>query len=378
MHFRELKTPCALVDLPRLERNARLMAARARDLSVKLRPHVKTHKCTEIARLQVESHFGGITVSTLAEARLFARAGFRDITYAVPLSLKRLDEALSLHRELGVFTVLVDHEDTAQALSEFCVRHGTRFHTLLEIDCGDHRAGMDPEDPHSLERALRIADMSGLAFQGLLTHAGHSYACTNAAEIRRVAEQERDVLVAFAQVLEERGVEVPTRSLGSTPTLCHPPAHQDGITEVRPGNYIFFDVFQQSIGAVPKGGAIAFSVLATTLGTYASQEKLIVDAGALALSKDAGAGHLAKADEPRYGQVVDLESQAPLEGLTIYSLSQEHGQIRATQEALARLPIGTPLRIHPNHSCLTAAMFERYHVVRGTEVVDEWRPGRGW
>jgi D-serine deaminase-like pyridoxal phosphate-dependent protein len=372
MKLSELMTPCALVDLDRLEANAAAMAERAHRLGVRLRPHVKTHKCVEAARVQVEGHFGGIAVSTLAEARGFAAAGFRDITYAVPIAPQKLDEVIDIAARIDRLAVLVDHVATIRAIEEAAISHSTVVPVWLKLDCGLHRAGVEPTGDHAIALARRLARSSQIDFRGVLTHAGQSYRSTNRDQAAAAASEERSVTLAFVERLADEGVEVPEVSIGSTPTMTA--AHRlDGVDEIRPGNYLFFDVFQATIGSCELAD-VAFSVLATVISADPEQRRAVVDAGALALSKDAGPTHVDP--DCGFGRIVAVEDQHPLPGLRLASLSQEHGVV--TGPGTAALRPGTRLRILPNHSCLAAACFDRYDILRDTEVIDEWRPLRGW
>ncbi len=375
MSWKEIRTPAALVDLDRLEANTSRISERVRLLGAKLRPHVKTHKCVEAARLQVRGHFGGITVSTLAEARFFARAGFRNITYAVPIALDRLEEAVEIGRSIDAFHLLLDHEATFEAMSACARGKGVRLSSFLKVDCGYHRAGVDPESDASLALGLRLANSKDVDFRGILTHAGHSYHAANAEEIKAVAETERSVMARFADKLTRAGATPPEVSVGSTPTISLSESLK-GVTEARPGNYVFYDRFQASIGSCDIASA-AFSVLATVLGHYPDRNEILIDAGGLALSRDEGPTHLDPACG--YGEVFSADGKTRLSSLRVRSLSQEHGKIEGAAPIDYRsLPIGTKLRIVPNHSCLSAALFDRYHVFRGDILVDEWRPVRGW
>lgn len=375
--WNELETPAAVVDLDRVESNTRLMAERMTSLGADLRPHVKTHKCLEAARLQVRGHSGGITVSTLAEARFFADGGFRDITYAVPMAPARLEEAAGIARRIDALNLLVDHPQTLAAIEDFArSREKTPpFRVFLKVDCGYHRAGVDPVRDESLAFAIALATSEAVDFRGILTHAGHSYHCAKPEEVERVAEQERSVLAGFADKLRAAGASPPVVSVGSTPTMVHTTS-LEGVDEARPGNYVFFDRFQASIGSCSLDD-VAFSVLVTVLGHYPDRNELLVDAGALAFSKDEGPTHLDA--DCGFGAVSSGDGRTSMPELQVYSLSQEHGKIRSDEpidyDALA---IGTKLRIVPNHSCLSSALFDRYAVVRGETVVDEWRPVRGW
>ncbi len=374
MRIGELRTPAALVDVDAVDRNAARMSARATALGVRLRPHVKTHKTLEAARLQVRGHFGGITVSTLAEAAFFAEGGFRDVTYAVPLAPAKLAEAAALARRLDRLAILLDDPAVADA-AEACARErGVRFAVYLKVDCGAGRAGVDPEDEAGVALAGRLAASPHLDFRGILTHAGQSYRCRTRGEIGAVAARERNVMTAFAARLRAAGVPVEEVSVGSTPTLC---AADDlaGVTEARPGNYVFFDATQVAIGSCALED-VAFSVLVRVIGRYPRRGELVVDGGALAVSKDPGPVH---ADpECGYG-IVLLPDGTPLPAVRVVSLSQEHGVLRGGGGLDAgALPVDSLLRIVPNHSCLAAALFDRYAVVRGGDVVGEWRPVRGW
>jgi len=368
----ELPTPCALVDLDRLERNARRMADKARRLGVRLRPHVKTHKCIEAARIQTDLHFGGVTVSTLAEAQAFAAGGFTNITYAVPIAPRKIADAADLHSEIDALNLLVDHPETVRAIEELAASRGITVPVYLEIDCGGDRTGIDPDSEKAGVLVRRLSDAESIDFRGLLTHAGHAYRARNRSGAFEVACAERNLMTALAAELRDLGVEVPEVSLGSTPAMT---AIDDltGVTEVRPGNYLFFDAFQTTIGSCSTDD-VAFSVLATVISVDPERNRAVVDAGALALSKDPGATHVDP--ECGYGLPVAVEDQHPLPGLKLVALTQEHGSLSGP--GCEALRPGTRIRILPNHSCLSAACFDRYHVLRSIEVVDEWQPVRGW
>lgn len=338
---------------------------------VAFRPHVKTHKTVEIGRMQHAGAAGPITVSTLAEAEYFARDGFRDITYAVPLapSPEKLERVAALAARIERLSVLVDSEQTLHALEEFSTAGRTPFDAYLKVDCGYHRAGVDPESPDSVRLAIAMARSEAVRFQGLLTHAGHSYHARDGEEIRRVAGEESGSLTRFRALLAAEGLADARRSIGSTPTASVVEQFIE-CEEVRPGNYVFFDAFQATIGSCTLSD-VAVSVLTTVVGSYPERNSVIVDAGALALSKDQGPHHI----DPTfgYGIVCDIDLH-PLP-LRIEALSQEHGKIVGGAHVP---PVGTRLRILPNHSCLTAAMYDTYQIVDRGKVVDQWRPVRGW
>jgi D-serine deaminase-like pyridoxal phosphate-dependent protein len=350
------KTPAFIVDRDIVARNCERMRAKAEASGVIFRPHVKTHKTVEIARMQHGGSTGPVTVSTLAEAELLSRAGFGDITYAVPIAPDRAGVAGNV---TGI-NLLVDSVEALQAVEAL----DRQTDVFLKIDCGYHRAGVDPDDPKSLDLARRMASSEKIRFRGLLTHAGHSYHAKNADEVLAVARQETDAVTRFRDRL---GIDV-IRSIGSTPTTSVVERFEN-CDEVRPGNYVFFDAFQAAIGSC-RMADVAASVLTTVIGSYPERRALIVDAGALALSKDLGPNHIHP--EFGYGVVCDLNlRRLPMR---LHALSQEHGTI----ETDMTLPVGTRLRIVPNHSCLTAAMYPSYVVVEKGRFVDEWIPARGW
>lgn len=359
--FSQLTTPAFLVDRAIVKRNCDQMRQKAAASHVIFRPHVKTHKVVEVGRLQHGGENGPITASTLAEVEHFAAAGFRDITYAVPIAPEKLDRAEGIARGMERLNLLIDSVDALEAIEA----SGFVFDVFLKVDCGYHRAGVDPDASASVALAKRMLDSKKVRFGGVLTHAGHSYDAKNIDEIRAVAKQETAALTRFKERVGREFV----RSIGSTPTASVVERFED-CEEVRPGNYVFYDAFQSTIGSC-RFEDVAVSVLATVVGSYPERNTLIVDAGALALSKDLGPDHV----RPKfgYGIVCDLKL-TPIPEMKLVALSQEHGKIATSRS----VPVGTQLRIVPNHSCLTAAMYSTYHVVDGGRVVGEWAPVRGW
>lgn len=367
----ELPTPALLLDLERLDANLERMAARARALGVALRPHAKTHKSVEVARRQLALGARGLTVSTLEEARALADSGCDDLTWAFPVIPGRIAEARRIAERVRL-GVVVDSEEAIAALE----REGFGFTVWLKVDCGYGRAGVDPASPVALALARRLADSPRLAFAGLLTHSGHAYRVCDRAGARRVAEEERAAAVGFAERLragsEDGGIEVAEVSVGSTPAMTAA-ERLDGVTEVRPGNYALFDGTQAAIGSCAVADC-ALTVLATVVSSPTGADRSVVDAGALALSKDAGPTHLGEAW--RWGMGALFEDPAayrdgrPSERLHLTSLSQEHGVISGA------LPVGARVRVLPNHSCLAVPCFDHFWVVSGERVVDRWRVRR--
>lgn len=372
---RDLPTPALLLDLDVLDRNLARMQARITGLGASLRPHVKTHKCTEIGKRQLALGARGITVATIVEARDFAAHGFDDITWAFPLPVSRVAEVIELSK-LVTLRVTVDDEVAAGALAEAARQAGVRVHVWLEVDCGYHRSGVDPSLPHAAALARRLASDRWLKFDGLLAHGGHAYAARDHEARRKVAEQERAVTVEFAERLRSEGVNVPGVSIGSTPSMAAAESLA-GVDEARPGNYAFYDWMQAAAG-VCSPEDVAICVLATVISHQPGLPHCIVDAGALAMSKDQGPGDpsLRRGLGPLYAGLSGGHLDPRLE---LAAVSQEHGFVRGVSpsDLDGRLRVGDRVRIMPNHSCLTAAMFDEYIVVRGEEVIDRWRIHRG-
>lgn len=357
-----LSTPALLLDLDVLEHNLQCMAERTTALGVALRPHVKTHKCIEIGRRQVELGARGITVSTLYEAEVFADHGFTDITWAFPVVLNRLPqiERLAQRVRLGV---VVDSAEALDALAAV----GARLNVWIKVDCGYHRAGVDPTGTLVLELARRVQASSTLTFDGVLTHSGHAYHAETHAALQAVAAEERDVMVRLAERIRDAGVDVRAVSVGSTPAMSAVD-HLKGVTEARPGNYVFYDYTQVQLGAAGVRDCAA-TVLASVISSQSHTGHCVVDAGALALSKDWGRG---SPDGTAMGEIFDGYGAGTFRpDVRLTSLSQEHGIVSSS------LPVGERVRILPNHSCLTAACFDEYVVVQGDEVVDRWKVWRG-
>lgn len=373
MDLDSLETPALILDLDRLKQNAQRIGDRVRGLGVSLRPHVKTHKCVEVARIQTAGHSGAITVSTLAEARAFVANGFQDITYAVPIEPGKFLTAIELTKSCESFNLITGDAHTPALLNEVAKRAGVVINLFLKIDCGYHRCGVDPRAPEAMEIPRAISDAANLRFAGILTHAGHSYHCATGEARLSVARQERDVMCEVAEQLRASGLQVPVVSVGSTPTITTVD-HLEGIDEARPGNYVFFDGFMATAGSCGLADC-ALTVLAAVVHRDLRLGRVVTDAGAIALSKDRGPVEFDPACG--YGQLLDLAGQSL--GVRIDSLSQEHGEATAVDATtIGRLGVGTRVRVVPNHSCLTAAQHSHYNVVENGEVVDRWEIQRGW
>lgn len=376
MLIQDLLTPAAILDRTVMQHNIDTMQARMNQLGVKFRPHVKTSKCVEVARAQVQAGAQGITVSTLKEAEAFFSEGFIDILYAVGMVPPKLKVALGLMRRGCDLKILTDSVASASAISEFGREHGVTFQVLIEIDTDDHRSGIKPDSSVLLEVAHAIQS-PGARLAGVMTHAGASYDLNETTALIAMAEQERSRCVEAAQRLRQAGYPCPIVSVGSTPTALSA-VSLDGVTEFRAGVYVFFDLVMHNIG-VCRMNDIALSVLTTVIGHQEEKGWAIVDAGWMAMSRDRGTQR--QMIDFGYGQVCDLDGK-PIDGYRVTSANQEHGIIsrvgQMDQAIVNTFPVGTMLRILPNHACATGAQFSSYQVLSSKGQITEWSRFNGW
>ena len=372
----DIPTPSLILDRAILRRNLKRMSDRLREAGVVLRPHLKTAKSIQVGRMAVEGHDGRITVSTLAEARYFAAGGFKDILYGVGIVPAKLPVITELRRQGVNLRIVTDNLIVAKALAA-AASSGDTFSVFIEIDSGAGRAGLPfPELPGLLDIAGVLHAAPGIELAGVMTHAGHSYHQNTLEGIATVADQERRAVVGAAEALRAAGIPCPIVSAGSTPTAMHS-LDFAGITEMRPGVYVFNDLDQACIGSCGAGD-LALSVLASVIGHYPHRNQLLVDAGALALSKDISAQEF----QPKVG--FGTIAGAAMDGIAVVDCSQEHGFVGADRPLpYGDLPVGARVRILPNHACITAAAYDRYSVVDseldgGRSVVDIYDRINGW
>ena len=365
MRIDDLLTPCLLLDRGILERNIATMAQTLASHGVPLRPHMKTAKSIDVARLVLQGQHGGITVSTLAEAAYFARRGIRDILYAVGITPRKLDAVARLNAEGADVAVITDDADVAGVIAA----HPRPPRTLIEIDSGEARGGVAAEDEPLLEITRRL----GSCLAGVITHAGHSYAGRTPEDMARFAEAERKAVTTAAERLRTAGRTVPIVSMGSSPTALHGGSFA-GATEVRAGVYMFGDLFQAEIGTHGIDD-IAVTVLASVIGRRPG--RLLVDAGGLALSKDRSTEAAPK--DYGFGLVLDRLGRRSYGDAIVRRAYQEHGVVELDPAHKPDLPIGGLVRVAPNHTCMTVAAHDRYYVVDGgDEVVGVWERVNYW
>ena len=372
-----VETPCLILDADRMDRNIARLRAHLSPMGVTLRPHLKTGKSIEVAQRLMDSPAGPATVSTLKEAEQFADAGVRDLIYAVGIAPDKLPRVLAL-RERGVdIAVVLDTVEQAQAVAAASHAAGTAIPALIEIDCDGHRSGVLPADSATLV-AIGKALTGGGELRGVMTHAGGSYAARSPDELRRYAEVERKSVVDAAATLRDAGLPCPVVSVGSTPT-AHFATDLTGVTEVRAGVFVFFDLVMHGIGVCAIDD-IALSVLGTVIGFQREKGWILIDAGWMAMSRDRGTAR--QAVDQGYGVVCNLDG-TPYPELILADANQEHGIITVRPGSDGRLPplnIGDRVRVLLNHACSTAAQHPAYHVVHGDDpaVTATWSRFGGW
>ena len=356
----DLQTPLVVLDAPAMTRNITRMAEAAAVGGKRLRPHGKTHKSGWIARLQVAAGAVGMTCAKPGEAETFVAAGIEDVRIAYPIAPSYAPRLLALMDRARVSTI-VDHLDVARGWSEAMTRAGRRLPVLVKIDVGTHRCGVDPKETDAVAFLAQVADLPGLDLRGILSHAGHSYAAGSLDEIQRIARDEAALMAELVEGCAARGLTLDEVSVGSTPSALAS-ATLPGITELRPGNYVFHDRTQVGLGVVDWQGC-ALRVHASVT-SFPARDRLVLDCGSKVLSSDGARGFGAT---PGYGVVLGADGR-PDEGLLIERLSEEHAVVRVTGDT--RLRIGDRVTIGPNHACVVANLTNRYVVADGETVLD--------
>ena len=371
--LKDEQTPYLLLDEQRFIRNVERLAARITKLGCQLRPHLKTLRSIDAARQMLPNADAPATVSTLAEAEAFAAAGYKDLLYAVGIVPTKLSRVAKLMQGGVNLHILLDTEAQAQAVIEYQALHNVAFSVFIEIDCDDHRGGLIPSDPKILTIA-QLLHAHGVTLTGLMTHSGGSYGATTHEAIRQAAQQECDAVLTAAQTLRQRGLACPLLSVGSTPT-AHFAEQLSGISEVRAGVYTTFDLVMYNLG-VCQLDDIAMSVVTSVIGHNVEKNWLFVDAGWMALSRDRGTA--SQHCDYGYGLVCDSMGQ-PISGCHVTQVNQEHGVIELPSHlTVSQFPIGTQLRILPNHACATAAMHQHYTVLKADGSKAVWPRILGW
>jgi len=379
MLIQDLPTPCLLIDEARMENNLARMQARAKGNRVALRPHLKTHKSIDLGRRQLDMGAVGVTVAKPAEAEIFVNEGFTDVRIAYPSVSQDHFDRISELMDRATVSFCVDTWEGASAASTYFNARGHNASILVEIDTGYGRCGVPWNAPESISFVQRLATLPGLNIIGILTHAGNAYAGGDGVSgestrdyVQRVANEERDRMLAFAISLYDAGIRLPDRkkfeiSIGSTPTMSafrNASAGGFEITEIRVGNYIFNDAIQVKLGSANMQDC-ALTVMSTVVSRHRdkqSQERLFLDAGRKVFTSDTGF------DTDGFGVILhSARTMTPLPHARLTGLSEEHGWLRVTGGST--LAVGDRVRVVPNHACVVMNLQDTAHIVSGENVV---------
>jgi D-serine deaminase-like pyridoxal phosphate-dependent protein len=356
--FESVDTPALLVDLDIAGKNIQSMASVASSLGVALRPHVKTHKLPQLTRLQVDAGAAGITVARLEEAEAMVAAGVRDVFLAYPI----VDENhLRRARDIADATLRIAIEDLASAeWLDRELRGADPLDVMIEVDTGHRRCGVTSVD-EARELARRIDQLRCLRLRGVFTHEGHAYQATTPGDRATVGRRAGTMLSEIAAAIEDDGIEVSTVSVGSSLTV-ESAGSQPGVTEVRPGTYVFNDRSQALHGRVSIDECAAV-VLTTVIGAP-TPDRVVVDAGSKSLALDPTLTNPPHVD---FGHIVGRP------GWAVTQLSEEHGMLRAAESGGGEpLRPGDRLLIVPNHICPVVNLFDQAVIHRSGELVDLW------
>jgi D-serine deaminase-like pyridoxal phosphate-dependent protein len=354
-----------LIEQSRVERNVERMQDAASARGLRLRPHGKTHKSTALARLQIARGAVGICCAKLGEAEVFVEAGIEDVRIPYPLNPVNADRLIAL-LDRATISFIVDHAAVARGWSDALRRAERTVDVLVKVDVGLHRCGIDPQAAGAAEFVAAVAALPGLRFKGLLSHAGHAYGALSEDEVKTIAGEEARTLTTLAQRVKDLGVAVEEISVGATPTArCS--ATEPGITELRPGNYIYYDRMQVSLGAATWDDC-ALTVLARVVTAH--PDRIILDCGSKTLTTDQARG---RGNPAGYGVVLTaVDATVPDESLLIERLSEEHAVVKrvTTAQSGRALEPGDLVRVVPNHSCVVSNLMDQVWLVAGDEVVD--------
>lgn len=357
----ELDTPALIIDRDKLELNIRDMAEFAKSRNINLRPHIKTHKSPDIARMQIAQGASGIACAKIGEAQIMAAHNIEDIHLVYPIASRRKVERIIKLMDSAKIIGLIDCYEQAKRLSKVLGEHDTVLDVTVAVDVGLHREGLQPEDAVGFfQRASLLRNINII---GISTHAGHVYAAGSRDNVIKIAKEEGEIMVRVAEELRKANFDIEVLSVGSTPT-AKIAGNIDGVTEIRPGNYVFYDAIQTALGVVPLERC-ALKVLTAIVGKHSKPYKrLIIDAGSKVLTTERGAhnSNLLKG----YGIAMDYKNS-----LLVERLSEEHGVVRVIDNV--GLGIGDRIEIVPNHACAVVNQFDVAYAIQNEKVVKRFK-----
>jgi D-serine deaminase-like pyridoxal phosphate-dependent protein len=363
----ELPSPAVLIERPRVLANIDRMQEAADKRGIRMRPHTKTHKSPTVARWQIDRGAIGICCAKLGEAEVFAAAGFTDIRLPYPINPINAPRVLALLARTEL-SFIVDHPAVARGWSDVMSAAGRTVDVLVKVDVGFHRCGIDPDPRTAIAFITQVAALPGLRLKGLLAHAGHAYHASSPDQLRSIAEDEARTLMSLAAAARREKVGLDELSAGATPSARFS-LQQDGLTEYRAGNYVYFDRTQVGLGAATFDDC-ALTVLATVV-TKPARDRIILDCGSKTLTADLARGF---APIPGHGAIFrDLhmrDGQQPDSDLIVERLSEEHATVRVASGQTPLEP-GDKVRIVPNHSCVVSNLVDQAWVVDRGTIIEE-------
>ncbi|XP_023329119.1 D-serine dehydratase [Eurytemora carolleeae] len=369
----DLSTPSFLVDIQVYQSNCSRMLELARTAGISLRGQTKTHKTVEGGVLQTGGSRRKIVTSTLLECEMYAKSGFEDILFGFPLIPQHLPRVYKLRSQLDAFHVMVANLEICIFFQDSTPPQGKKWSIVLKIDCGNERAGVWWEEASQiLEIARFITASSNLKFQGIYVHCGNSYHSNTPEQVKDIRNNALNSVKRIADWLEDEGIKCIDVGIGSTPSCSHPTPALSALSEIHPGNYVFYDAMQMELGSCQESD-IAGTVLTRIIGHYPRRNQLLIDCGFTGFTKQG------------LGKQQDKRMLARIKGcpeLMVTDMTQEIGFVDSSDSSLKiqfeKFPVGSTLQLIPYHSCATAACYNIYHVHREEKVTDTWAPCKGW
>ncbi len=353
----EITQPTLLLDEKICRSNIQNMLEKAKKHDCVLRPHFKTHQSAEIGKWFLQAGITKCAVSSLGMALYFAQAGWKDITVAFPLNVLERDKVNELAEQIDL-NLCIESTETAQILSGF-IKH--KVGVFIKVDAGYHRTGISAEDYQEIDKILKICkDNHLIQFKGFLQHAGHTYQAKGKAEVDKIHQSTSKKMIALKERFSSEYPDL-IISNGDTPT-CSLSEDFEHIDEMRPGNFVFYDVMQAEIGAC-NYNKIAVAMACPVVAKHPDRNEIIIYGGAVHFSKERIEN---KSGTTIYGLIAEKTQEGwgkPLEGLYVKKLSQEHGTVHAPDEFFNTINIGDILYILPIHSCLTANLMSQYYTL---------------
>jgi D-serine deaminase-like pyridoxal phosphate-dependent protein len=354
--------PTLLIDKSKCLENIRFLSDKAQKLGVKLRPHFKTHQSVEVGRWFRKIGTSTCTVSSIKMARYFLDNGWRDITCAFPLNIREIDEINKIASEATFNTIII----SPKTLSDLKGKLFASIGAYIKINTGSNRTGLEPDNFDLIEELLQgMKENSNITFKGFLAHSGHTYTARSKEEVETIHAEEMNIMMSLKKRYKEKYPQMEI-SVGDTPA-CSISENYNGVDEIRPGNYVYYDIMQYLIGSC-NHHQIAIALACPVVAKHEERNEIIVHGGAVHLSKDYVVANNGKYI---YGYLVHIKEggwTAPIEGAYVRGLSQEHGIIKAEPRIFNSIQEGDVIGILPIHSCLTADLMKEVYTLQGEKI----------